>query len=181
MRPHVLLSAVFSNVAPVVAAGTKIYEAVVVNEYRSTKQGNKFYVHEVCGSDGSLLVLDDAGRIKQKQESADTVLKTEEGGERPSFPANKIITQNDAPVKKTIRSEKVRTLQRKSPYPHRLDGIGLNDRTSKSNPMKFYFLHGSLQQNSSSVFPCRLHGKPHCITARHWIHDSNSQMFWAAE
>ena len=87
MRPHVLLSAVFSNVAPVVAAGTKIYEAVVVNEYRSTKQGNKFYVHEVCGSDGSLLVLDDAGRIKQKQESADTVLKTEEGGERPSFPA----------------------------------------------------------------------------------------------
>ena len=78
----------YTFIAPVVAAGTKIYEAVVVNEYRSTKQGNKFYVHEVCGSDGSLLVLDDAGRIKQKQESADTVLKTEEGGERPSFPAN---------------------------------------------------------------------------------------------
>ena len=65
--------------------GTRIYEAVIVNEYRSTKQGNKFYVHEVCGSDGSLLVLDDTGHIKQKQESADTVLKTEEGGERPSF------------------------------------------------------------------------------------------------
>ena len=93
----------YTFAAPVVAAGTKIYEAVVVNEYRSTKQGNKFYVHEVCGSDGSLLVLDDAGRIKQKQESADTVLKTEEGGERPSFPANKIITQNDTPVKKNIR------------------------------------------------------------------------------
>ena len=93
----------YTFIAPVVAAGTKIYEAVVVNEYRSTKQGNKFYVHEVCGSDGSLLVLDDAGRIKQKQESADTVLKTEEGGERPSFPANKIITQNNAPVKKNIR------------------------------------------------------------------------------
>ena len=67
------------------------------------------------------------------------------------------------------------------PIPHRLDGIGLSGRTPKSNPMKFYFLHGSLQQNSSSVFPCRLHGKPHCITARHWIHDSNRQMFWAAE
>ena len=93
----------YTFVAPVVVAGTKIYEAVVVNEYRSTKQGNKFYVHEVCGSDGSLLVLDDAGQIKQKQESADTVLKTEEGGECPSFPANKIITQNDAPVKKNIR------------------------------------------------------------------------------
>ena len=37
------------------------------------------------------------------QESADTVLKTEEGGERPSFPANRIITQNDAPVKKNTR------------------------------------------------------------------------------
>ena len=85
----------YTFVAPVVVAGTKIYEAVVVNEYRSTKQGNKFYVHEVCGSDGSLLVLDDAGQIKQKQESADTVLKTEEGGERPSFPANKIITINE--------------------------------------------------------------------------------------
>lgn len=114
MRPHVLLSAVFSNVAPVVAAGTKIYEAVVVNEYRSTKQGNKFYVHEVCGSDGSLLVLDDAGRIKQKQESADTVLKTEEGGERPSFPANKIITQNDAPCKKKNPLEKSSNFATKS-------------------------------------------------------------------
>ena len=58
---------------------------------------------EIETSGGSLLVLDDAGQIKQKQESADTVLKTEEGGERPSFPANKIITQNDTPVKKTTR------------------------------------------------------------------------------
>lgn len=101
-------------VAPVVVAGTKIYEAVVVNEYRSTKQGNKFYVHEVCGSDGSLLVLDDAGQIKQKQESADTVLKTEEGGERPSFPANKIITQNDAPVKKNIRFQRAEQADREA-------------------------------------------------------------------
>ena len=102
----------YTFVAPVVVAGTKIYEAVVVNEYRSTKQGNKFYVHEVCGSDGSLLVLDDAGQIKQKQESADTVLKTEEGGERPSFPANKIITQNDAPVKKNIRFQRAEQADR---------------------------------------------------------------------
>lgn len=97
-------------VAPVVVDGIKIYEAVIVNEYRSTKQGNKFYVHEVCGSDGSLLVLDDAGQIKQKQESADTVLKTEEGGERPSFPAKNSIAQENAeskgnsePVKKSVR------------------------------------------------------------------------------
>ena len=97
-------------VAPVVVDGIKIYEAVIVNEYRSTKQGNKFYVHEVCGSDGSLLVLDDAGQIKQKQESADTVLKTEEGDERPSFPAKNSIAQENAeskgnsePVKKSVR------------------------------------------------------------------------------
>ena len=87
-----------------------MYEAVVVNEYRSTKQGNKFYVHEVCGSDGSLLVLDDTGHIKQKQESADTVLKTEEGVERPSFPADTSIAQpaveskeNSEAVQKNVR------------------------------------------------------------------------------
>ena len=44
------------------------------------------------------------------QESADTVLKTEEGGERPSFPAKNSIAQEDAeskgnsePVKKSVR------------------------------------------------------------------------------
>lgn len=100
----------YTFVAPVMVDGTRIYEAVIVNEYRSTKQGNKFYVHEVCGSDGSLLVLDNTGHIKQKQESADTVLKTEEGGERPSFPADTSIAQetaenkgNDGTLKKNIR------------------------------------------------------------------------------
>ena len=54
--------------------------------------------------------MDDAGRIKQKQESADTVLKTEEGGERPSFPADTSIAQetaenkgNDGTLKKNVR------------------------------------------------------------------------------
>lgn len=97
-------------VAPVTVGGTTIYEAVIVNEYRSTKQGNKFYVHEVCGSDGSMLVMDNEGHIKQKQESADTVFKTEEGGERPGFPAKASIAQdageskeNNAAVQKTVR------------------------------------------------------------------------------
>ena len=97
-------------VAPVTVGGTTIYEAVIVNEYRSTKQGNKFYVHEVCGSDGSMLVLDNEGHIKQKQESAGTVFKTEEGGERPGFPAKTSIAQdageskeNNAAVQKTVR------------------------------------------------------------------------------
>lgn len=69
---------------------------------------------EIEASGGSSLVLDDAGRIKQKQESADTVLKTEEGGERPGFPANKIITQNDAPVKKNIRYQRVEQADREA-------------------------------------------------------------------
>ena len=50
------------------------------------------------------------GHIKQKQESADTVFKTEEGGERPSFPAKTSIAQdaaeskeNNAAVQKTVR------------------------------------------------------------------------------
>ncbi len=97
-------------VAPVTVGGTTIYEAVIVNEYRSTKQGNKFYVHEVCGSDGSMLVLGNEGHIKQKQESADTVFKTEEGGERPGFPVKTSIAQdageskeNNAAVQKTVR------------------------------------------------------------------------------
>lgn len=100
----------YTFVAPVTVGETTVYEAVVVNEYRSTKQGNKFYVHEVCGSDGSLLVLDDTGHIKQKQESADTVLKTEEGVERPSFPADTSIAQpaveskeNSEAVQKNVR------------------------------------------------------------------------------
>ena len=100
----------YTFVAPVTVGETTVYEAVVVNEYRSTKQGNKFYVHEVCGSDGSLLVLDDTGHIKQKQESADTVLKTEEGVERPSFPADTSIAQasaeskeNNEAVQKNVR------------------------------------------------------------------------------
>ena len=69
---------------------------------------------EIEASGGSSLVLDDAGQIKQKQESADTVLKTEEGGERPSFPANKIITQNDAPVKKNIRFQRAEQADREA-------------------------------------------------------------------
>ena len=65
---------------------------------------------EIEASGGSSLVLDDAGQIKQKQESADTVLKTEEGGERPGFPAKNSIAQENAeskensePVKKSVR------------------------------------------------------------------------------
>ena len=61
---------------------------------------------EIEASSGSLLASDDAGQIKQKQESADTVLKTEEGGERPSFPTKNSIAQENAESKKNTAALK---------------------------------------------------------------------------
>lgn len=63
---------------------------------------------EIEASSGSLLASDDAGQIKQKQESADTVLKTEEGGERPSFPAKNNIAQENAEGKKNTAAPRQR-------------------------------------------------------------------------
>ena len=70
---------------------------------------------------GGILILDNEGHIKQKQESADTVFKTEEGGERPGFPVKTSIAQdaaenkeNSAPVKKNIRFQKAEQADRES-------------------------------------------------------------------
>lgn len=53
-------------VAPVTVGETTIYEAVIVNEYVVPNAANKFYVQEVCGSDGSLLTLEN-GKITKKK------------------------------------------------------------------------------------------------------------------
>ena len=52
----------YTFVAPVMVGETKIYEAVIVNEYTVPNAASKFYVHEVCGSDGSLLTIEN-GKI----------------------------------------------------------------------------------------------------------------------
>ena len=96
-------------VAPVVVDGIKIYEAVIVNEYTVPNAASKFYVHEVCGSDGSLLTIEN-GKITKKESSLTTVLKTEQGDEAPKLLSKNSIAQENAeskensePVKKLVR------------------------------------------------------------------------------
>lgn len=96
-------------VAPVVVDGIKIYEAVIVNEYTVPNAASKFYVHEVCGSDGSLLTIEN-GKIAKKESSLTTVLKTEQGDEAPKLLSKNSIAQENAeskgnsePVKKSVR------------------------------------------------------------------------------
>ena len=96
-------------VAPVTVGGTTIYEAVIVNEYVVPNAANKFYVHEVCGSDGSLLTLEN-GKITKKESNLTSVFKTEQGGDAPKLLSDTTITQdaaeskgNNAAVKKTVR------------------------------------------------------------------------------
>ena len=96
-------------VAPVTVGGTTIYEAVIVNEYVVPNAANKFYVHEVCGSDGSLLTLEN-GKITKKESNLTSVFKTEQGGDAPKLLSDTTITQdaaeskgNNAAVQKTVR------------------------------------------------------------------------------
>lgn len=99
----------YTFVAPVTVGGTTIYEAVIVNEYVIPNAANKFYVHEVCGSDGSLLTLEN-GKITKKESNLTSVFKTEQGGDAPKLLSDTTITQdaaeskgNDAAVQKTVR------------------------------------------------------------------------------
>ena len=99
----------YTFVAPVMVGETKIYEAVIVNEYTVPNAASKFYVHEVCGSDGSLLTIEN-GKITKKENSLTSVFKTEQGGEAPKLFSESSIAQDsaeskrtDEPVKKSVR------------------------------------------------------------------------------
>ena len=99
----------YTFVAPVMVGETKIYEAVIVNEYTVPNAASKFYVHEVCGSDGSLLTIEN-GKITKKENSHTSVFKTEQGGEAPKLFSESSIAQDsaeskrtDEPVKKSVR------------------------------------------------------------------------------
>ena len=99
----------YTFVAPVMVGETKIYEAVIVNEYTVPNAASKFYVHEVCGSDGSLLTIKN-GKITKKENSLASVFKTEQGGEAPKLFFGSSIAQDsaeskrtDEPVKKSVR------------------------------------------------------------------------------
>ena len=95
--------------APVSVKNTEIYEAVIVKAYPTQNSASKFYVHEVCGSDGSLLTIEN-GTITKKESGLTSVLKTEQGGEAPKPLSKNSIAQTsdeskriDEPVKKTVR------------------------------------------------------------------------------
>lgn len=99
----------YTFVAPVMVGETKIYEAVIVNEYTVPNAASKFYVHEVCGSDGSLLTIEN-GKITKKENSLTSVFKTEQGGEAPKLFSKSSIAQDTAEskgngeaVKKSVR------------------------------------------------------------------------------
>lgn len=99
----------YTFVAPVMVGETKIYEAVIVNEYTVPNAASKFYVHEVCGSDGSLLTIEN-GKITKKENSLTSVFKTEQGGEAPKLFSESSIAQDsaeskrtDEPVKKSVQ------------------------------------------------------------------------------
>ncbi len=95
--------------APVSVKNTEIYEAVIVKAYPTQNSASKFYVHEVCGSDGSLLTIEN-GTITKKESGLTSVLKTEQGGDAPKLLSENSIAQTsdeskrtDEPVKKTVR------------------------------------------------------------------------------
>lgn len=95
--------------APVSVKNTEIYEAVIVKAYPTQNSASKFYVHEVCGSDGSLLSIEN-GTITKKESGLTSVLKTEQGGEAPKPLSKNSIAQpsgeskrTDELVKKTVR------------------------------------------------------------------------------
>ena len=101
----------YTFVAPVMVGETKIYEAVIVNEYTVPNAASKFYVHEVCGSDGSLLTIEN-GKITKKENSLTSVFKTEQGGETPKLFSKSSIAQDSAEskgngeaVKKDVRMQ----------------------------------------------------------------------------
>ena len=101
----------YTFVAPVMVGETKIYEAVIVNEYTVPNAASKFYVHEVCGSDGSLLTIEN-GKITKKENSLTSVFKTEQGGEAPKLFSKSSIAQDSAEskgngeaVKKDVRMQ----------------------------------------------------------------------------
>ena len=99
----------YTFVAPVMVGETKIYEAVIVNEYTVPNAASKFYVHEVCGSDGSLLTIEN-GKITKKENRLTSVFKPEQGGEAPKLFSESSLAQDsaeskrtDEPVKKSVR------------------------------------------------------------------------------
>lgn len=56
--------------APVKINGTKFYEGVIVREYIRQNGMKNFYVHEVCWTDGSYVMVDSNGNFTKKEDTS---------------------------------------------------------------------------------------------------------------
>ena len=136
--------------APVSVKNTEIYEAVIVKAYPTQNSASKFYVHEVCGSDGSLLSIEN-GTITKKESGLTSVLKTEQGGEAPKPLSKNSIAQpsgeskrTDEAVKKTVRFqlsapvEVERTKELVAVHKHADEGHGPGDEGGENGLHRYH-------------------------------------------
>ncbi len=65
--------------APVKINGAKLYEGVIVREYIRQNGIKNFYVHEVCWTDGSYVMLDSNGNVTKKEDTPTLLPKAVRG------------------------------------------------------------------------------------------------------
>ena len=90
--------------APIEMNGTKLYEGVIVRSY--LHDGRKtFYVHEVCWTDGSNILMNEDGTITKKEDTSTQLSRSvlNNLADVQEVSSDTTIAQNDAPVKKNIR------------------------------------------------------------------------------
>ena len=98
--------------APVKINGAKLYEGVIVREYIRQNGMKNFYVHEMCWTDGSYVMVDSNGNFTKKEDTSTqlsrSVLNTAKDAQEVS--SGTTITQDaaenkedNAAVQKTVR------------------------------------------------------------------------------
>ena len=92
--------------APIEMNGTKLYEGVIVRAY--LHDGRKtFYVHEVCWTDGSNILMNEDGTITKKEDTSTQLSRSvlNNLADVQEVSSDTTIAQNDAPVKKNVRMQ----------------------------------------------------------------------------
>ena len=92
--------------APIEMNGTKLYKGVIVRAY--LHDGRKtFYVHEVCWTDGSNILMNEDGTITKKEDTSTQLSRSvlNNLADVQEVSSDTTIAQNDAPVKKNVRMQ----------------------------------------------------------------------------
>lgn len=92
--------------APIEMNGTKLYEGVIVRSY--LHDGRKtFYVHEVCWTDGSNILMNEDGTITKKEDTSTQLSRSvlNNLADVQEVSSDTTIAQTDAPVKKNARMQ----------------------------------------------------------------------------